>query len=216
MNKLLLCLMLTVGVCYAKINYNKVMDDLGGNCRFKNESQPGDETIYFNCDSGYVRFHFDEEEIYLLVRIRDSENKKIKFSFLFNRGWNKKGKQIHKNKSVIILMHDEFDIVTAAEESSWDGKIYDFYEQFKENVYYEKQETVKHKQTNNAKKEIEENNLAIETILTNRTDCPTSWQVSGRCLKSYFTDNDTPVQQMESESLSENCWGDPNGSWFCE
>lgn len=205
--------MLTVGLCYAKGNYNKVMDRLGGNCNFDNESQPGEETIYFNCDSGYVNFNFDEEEIFLSFSDRDSENKKIKIHFLFNRGWNKNRKQIHKNKSVIILLRDEFDIVIAGLESSWDGKIYDFYKRFKENVYYGKQKTIKHKQ-NNIKKE--ESDSAIELILTNRTDCPTSWQVRGRCLKSYFTHNDTPVQKMESESLSENCWGDPNGSWFCE
>ncbi len=55
-------------------------------------------------------------------------------------------------------------------------------------------ETVEHKLTNDTKKENEE---AIELLLTNTDDCPPSWQVRGRCLKSYFDYQ-------------------PDGGWYCD
>ena len=32
----------------------------------------------------------------------------------------------------------------------------------------------------------------------------------------HYYDDNKPIQQMELKSLGKNCWGDPNGSWFCE
>ena len=32
----------------------------------------------------------------------------------------------------------------------------------------------------------------------------------------HYYDDNKPVQQMELKSLGKNCWGDPNGSYFCE
>lgn len=40
-----------------------------------------------------------------------------------------------------MFIIDEFDVVVAGDEKKWNNNYYDFYEKFKETVYYAKKET---------------------------------------------------------------------------
>ena len=184
MNKIILGTMLAVSLVSAEVDYNKAMYKLGGNCKFEQEVSK-EYRKYFTCDNGFIAFDFDDYEIVMSIdTLINGQNYKI--HFLFNRAWDK-GHQIHKEKSSIAIVEDEFGTVVNTSTGKWSGWVVHFYERFKEDVYYGKQETVEYKKND-------------ETILTDTNedyvpdggwycdthDCPPSWKDSdGNCKKGW-------------------------------
>lgn len=134
MKKIIILIAILCGFSFSsKIDESKVLNRLGGNCKF-DAGLSDDDKVYFDCDSSSINFDFTKDEIAIIIT--DEEGT---YFIFFNRGWNKKNKQIHKEKSVVILHSDEFKVIVAEVEFKWLGNIYDFYDKFKEKVYYGKQ-----------------------------------------------------------------------------
>lgn len=130
--------MLVVSLANAELDYNKAMEHLGGNCKF---IELNDDTKYFECDSGFISFDFANCEIILSFETKlDERGKDRKINLLFNRAWNKNHEQIHKEKSVIVIVEDEFDAVIHTQIEKWSDDGGDFYKRFKEDIFYGKQE----------------------------------------------------------------------------
>jgi hypothetical protein len=135
---ILIAILCGFGFCKTVIDYNKVLPMLGYNCKIeKSMFERGKK--YFFCDSGSIEFNFNSEEISINYKIKSKHKKSM--TLLFNRGWAKNRSQIHKEKSVICLVLDEFNEPVYGEEHKWSGALYDLYERFKEDVYYSKQDS---------------------------------------------------------------------------
>ena len=107
---------------------------LGNNCRLDKSTNKIQHKVFF-CDSGFISFDFDEEEIHLRFNEEPSNGHKREVVLSFNRGWIKH-KQTHKNKSVIFWWIDEFGEPIYSEEDKWSGNVHDLYADFKEKVFY--------------------------------------------------------------------------------
>ena len=135
MKKIIILIAILCCIGFCKLDYNKAIEHLGGNCRVENDEI---NKNYFFCDSGFINFDFIKEEIFLSYETISNKGRKEKIVISFNRGWNKKGKQIHKENSYLLFISDEFNTVVFSIEGKWSGDGGDFYERFKENVYYGK------------------------------------------------------------------------------
>ena len=164
MKKLIILIAIVNSIGFCEVDYIKVFNFLE-NCSVSTETtETPANSITFLCDSGFVKFDFDEYEIYLSYNVKSKDNKKRKMVLLFNRGWNKKDEQIHKEKSVIGVLQDEFEIIIGTGGHKWNGKFYDFYEKFKENVYYGK------KAIKNELTDIKKNDKTYKTYETNKSN----------------------------------------------
>ena len=189
MNKLILGIILAISFANAEVDYNKAMEHLGGNCRFVTKNINNDNKI-FVCDSGFIGFNFINREIVISFETTSDEGHKAKIHLLFNRDWDENGEQYHKEKYTIFVVEDEFGTIVNTGTGKWSGNGGEFYDRFKKNIYYRKQ-------MSNNKKIEQTNKTTNEQELSDREDCPPSWKVKGKCLKSYF----------EYE---------PDGGWYCD
>lgn len=147
----LIAILCSFSFCRAEIDYNKVLPMLGYNCKLEKSMSEFGKKGFF-CDSGYIVFDFNSEEILVNYKIKAKHKRSMLLSF--NRGWAKNDKQIHKEKSVIAFGIDEFGEPVYGKESKWNGDIYDFYERFKEDVYHV-ENTTEEIPTNNDEEKIE-------------------------------------------------------------
>lgn len=150
---ILIAILCSFGFCRAEIDYNKVLPQLGYNCEIEKSMSEFRKKTFF-CDSGYIIFDFKSEEIFVEYNGLPKNGHKRTVNTLFNRGWYNNTNQSHKEKSVIMFIKDEFGEVIVGGEERWNGNFYDFYERFKEDVYYV-ENTTEETSPNNEDEKIE-------------------------------------------------------------